>query len=108
MQKVSLLRQQQTHITVWQSTGTAGCNGMSAYWHTAQGLTNELVLDIAARALGKYCALLPCVWVDHLGGSLATQIAGELHPLCSARVCCRWPYDIIRVILRRLASCVSC
>ena len=76
--------------------------------HTGIWLTNELVLDIAARALGKHCALLPCVWVDHLGGRLTTQVAGELHPLCSARVCCRGPHNIICIILHELAASVSC
>ena len=64
-----------------------------------QLLTNEFVLDIASRALGKHSALIPRVRVDHLGGCLPAQVACELHSPGPARVGCRGPHNIICLIL---------
>ena len=64
-----------------------------------QLLTNEFVLDIASRALGKHSALIPRVRVDHLGGRLPAQVAGELHSPGPAWVGCRGPHNIICLIL---------
>ena len=45
------------------------------------GRTNELVLRVAAGALGKHGAIRPGVWVDAPGGCLTAEVARELH-LC--------------------------
>ena len=65
------------------------------------GLTYELVLDIAPRALSKHGALLPCMRVDHLGRGLPAHVACELHPLRSAWVSWRWPHHITLLTLQQ-------
>ncbi len=45
----------------------------------SERLTNQLVLDSAARALGKDCAVLPSMRIHPLCRCLSTQIASELH-----------------------------